>query len=57
MQNQINLHITFFLSPYLCGYRQGFNTQHALIYLIERWQKSLDNKNYGDAVLMDLLTL
>ena len=54
MQNQINLHITFFLLSYLCGYRKGFNSQHDLISLIERWQKSLDNKGYGSALLMDL---
>ena len=47
MQNQINVHIKSFLSPYLCGYRKGFNSQHALISLIERWRKSLDNKGYG----------
>ena len=54
MQNQINLHIKSFLSPYLCGYRKSFNSQHALISLIERWRKSLDNKGYEGAVLMDL---
>ena len=54
MQNQINLHIETFLSPYLCDYRKGFNSQHALISLIERWRKSLDNKGYGGEVLMDL---
>ena len=42
------------MSPYLCGYRKGFNSQHALISLIERWRKSLDNKCYGGAVLIDL---
>ena len=36
MQNQINLHIKSFLSPYLCGYKKGFNSQHTLIFLIER---------------------
>ena len=54
MQNQINLHIKSFLSPYLCGYRKGFNSQHALISLIERWRKSIDNKSYEGAVLTDL---
>ena len=54
MQNQINLHIKSFLSPYLRGYRKDFNSQHALISLIERWRKSLDNKGYGGAMLMDL---
>ena len=54
MQNQINVHINSFLSPYLCHYRKGFNGQHTLIFLIERWRKSLDNNGYGGAVLMDL---
>ena len=34
--------------------QKGFNSQHALISLIEKWPKSLDNKGYGDAVLMAL---
>ena len=42
------------MSPYLCGYRKRFNSKHALISLIERWRKSLDNKGYGGTVLMDL---
>ena len=42
------------MSPYLRGYRKGFNSQHALISLIEKRRKSLDNKGYGDAVLMAL---
>ena len=37
MQNQINPHIKSFLSPYLWCYRKGFNSQHALISLIERF--------------------
>ena len=56
MENQINLHIKSFLSPYLCGCRKGFNSRHVLTSLIERWQKSVDNKGYGGAVLMDLST-
>ena len=35
MQKQINDFIISFLSPYLCGYRKGFNTQHALLTLVE----------------------
>ena len=50
MQNQINLHIKSFLLPYLCGYRKGFNSQHALISLMERWRKSLDKKGSGVAI-------
>ena len=54
MQKQINDFIISFLSPYLCGYRKGFNTQHALLTLVENWRKSLDNKGFGGAILMDL---
>ena len=54
MQKQINLDIKSFFSPYLCGYRKDFNSQYALISLIGRWPKALDNKGYGGAVLMDL---
>ena len=42
------------MSPFLCGYRQGFNTQYALLSLIEKLKNTLDNKGYTDAVLMDL---
>ena len=42
------------MSLYLCGYRKDFSSQNALISLIERWRKPLDNKGYGGAVLMDL---
>ena len=54
MQKQINDFITSFLSPNLCGYRKIFNTQHALLTLVEKWRKSLDNKGFGGAILMDL---
>ena len=42
------------MSPYLCGYRKGFNAQYALLSLIEKWKKTLDNKGYTGAILMDL---
>ena len=53
MQRQINNYITNHLSPYLCGYRKG-NTQQALVFLLEKWKNILDDKGFGDAVLMDL---
>ena len=40
--------------PYLCGYGKGFSTQYALLSLIERWKKILDEIGFADAVLMDL---
>ena len=35
MQRRINNHITSDLSPYLCRYRKVYNTQQALVSLIE----------------------
>jgi len=54
MQKQINAHINCFLSKYLCGYRKGFNTQTALLSLIEQWRSILDAKGFAGAILMDL---
>ena len=54
MQKQINDYISNFLYTYLCGYRKGFSTQLALLSLIKKWKKALDNKGFGGAVLMDL---
>ena len=54
MQKQINNFIISFLSPYLCGYKKGFHTQHALLTLVENWRKSLGNKGFSGAILMNL---
>ena len=54
IQKQIVGYIENFLSPYLCGYRKNFNTQQALLALIENWRKVLDNKVFWGVVLMDL---
>ena len=48
-------YIEKFLSPYLCGYRKGFNSQYALLAMIEKWKKCLDGEGgFAGAVLMDL---
>ena len=54
IQKQINDSIISFLPLYLYGYRKGFNTQHPLLTFCENWRKSLDNKGFGGAILMDL---
>ena len=54
MEEQMTSFIDKYLSPFLCGYRKGFSTQHALLALIEKWRKILDKKGFGGAVLMDL---
>ena len=50
----MRLQLDNFLSPYLCGYRQGFSTQLALPSLIGKCKNILDKKGYGGAVLLDL---
>ena len=44
MQKQIGAFMDIYLSPYLCGYRKGFNAQHALLSLIGKWRISLDKR-------------
>ena len=54
IQKQLSENIEKFLSPFLCGYRKGFNTQTALLGLVEKWEASLDKKGYAGAILIDL---
>ena len=54
MQKQISFYIDQFLSLYMGGYRKGFSTQQAILSLIEKWKKVIDNKGCGGAILMDL---
>ena len=54
LQTQLLSYMEKFLSPALCGYRKGFNTQMALIRMIEKMKESLDKKGLAAAVLMDL---
>ena len=41
-------------SKLLCGFRKAHSTQHALLRLLNCWQKALDNSNIVGTVLMDL---
>ncbi len=38
----------------LCGFRKGYSTQHALVNVLEKCKKVLDNKGIAVAILMDL---
>ena len=55
MHHQVSKYIDKHLSPFLCGYRKGFNTQTALLSLLEKQKGTLDKKEFAGAVLMDLL--
>ena len=52
--DQINNFFQEKFSNFLCGFRKGFSTQTALIRLLQRWQKSLDQKDIIGTVLIDL---
>ena len=54
MYEQMMTFVTSFLSNFLCGFRKGYNTQHALLNLIEKCKRVLDDKGYAGAILMDL---
>ena len=41
-------------SPLLCGFREGYSTQHALLRLVEDLKASLDEKLIAGTVMMDL---
>ena len=42
------------LSEILCGFREGYSTQHTLIMLIEKWGKCLDASGIVGTILIDL---
>ena len=55
MQKQIKIYVEKHLSPFLCGYRKEYNTQNALIAMIEKWKEYLDKKDgIAGAIMMDL---
>ena len=54
MQKQLNTYVNEYLSRYLCGFRKGYNTQYALLSMIEKWKQFLDMKGHAAAILMDL---
>ena len=44
----------YFLNSLLCGFRENYSTQHALLRFIEDCRTALDSGNTAGAVLMDL---
>ena len=47
-------YVDTFLSKFISAYRKSYSSNHVLIRLIENWKKSLDQKKFVGAVLMDL---
>ena len=54
LKDQIYLFFKDRFSRILCGFREGYSTQHTLIRLIENWRKRLDVSGIVGTILMDL---
>ena len=42
-----------FLSKYQCGFRKGFSTQHYLLFMFEKWKRTVDNGKVFGILLTD----
>ena len=42
MFKQITTFVVNIISQYLCGFRKGYNTQHVLLHLLDKLNKSVD---------------
>ena len=54
ISDQLNVYMTDNLSNYLCGFRKGFNTEDALLRLLENWRSYIDRGLIVGTVLCDL---
>ena len=54
MFQQISSHAANILPPFLCGFRKGYNAQHALLRQKNKLNMSLDNKQNIGLFMMDL---
>ena len=43
-----------FLSKCQCGFKKGFNSQHSLLSVSEKWKSTIDNRKTFGALLTDL---
>ena len=51
MYNQIYPYFQTTFSKFQCGFRKGFNAQHCLLAMVEKWRKTLDEGGETSAVL------
>ena len=54
MQNQMYPYLNQIFSKYQCGFRKGYNAQHCLMAMIEKWRKFLDIGGHAGGLLTDL---
>ena len=51
---QIQSYFEKIISSYQCSFHKGFDSQHCLIALIEKWKKSVDSSGVFGALMTDL---
>ena len=54
LHDQISAYFPNILSKNQCGFRKGYSFQYCLVAMIEKWKKSLDNKDSFGTLLTDL---
>ena len=54
MQNQMYPYLNQIFSKYQFGFREGYNAQHCLMAMIEKWRKFLDIGGHAGTLLTDL---
>ena len=54
MYRDIDTYMTKYMSPYVCGFRKGYSTQHCLMAMLNKWLKALDKHDNVAAILTDL---
>ena len=53
LYNQMQTYFDNLLSKYQCGFRKGYNAQHCLVYMIEKWKESADSGEAFGAFMTD----
>ena len=54
LYNQLQTYFDEILYKYQCGFRKGFNAQHCLVSMIEKWEFSMDNGGAFGALMTNL---
>ena len=54
MFDQMSSYIDKYSSPFLCGFRKGFSTQHCRTSMLDRWKNAIDSGKLAGALLTDL---
>ena len=57
LYNQMQTYFDNLLSKYQCGFRKGFNAQHCLVSMIEKWKESVDSGGAFGALITTSLKL